>query len=109
MELELQGNWDKASICDRITILAIYMPIIQAELKHFTRIWNIHNIRKQKNRPNSIPGQPAKNYFYPGMVGAEDQGYAVSDEVLDEYAQRVEDIGVFSCRVYLLHHPLIGI
>lgn len=31
----------------------------------FVDLWNIHRIRKQPTRPNSISGQPKLNYFYP--------------------------------------------
>lgn len=41
------------------------MPIIQAEVYGFVRLWNVHRIRKQPKRPNCVFGQPSTNYFYP--------------------------------------------
>ena len=74
-------------------MLAIYMPIIQEALRHFTRIWNIHRIRKQPNRPNCVSGQPIRNYQYPGAIGFEEQGYPVPQEIIEELTEMVEDIG----------------
>lgn len=41
------------------------MPVIRRQIRHFVDIWNVHRIRKQKNRPSVVHGQPWVNYNYP--------------------------------------------
>ena len=69
-----------------IAIAFIYLPILRQQIEHFTHIWNIHNIRKQKNRPWLIAGKPHLNYFHPKIVNdtAVDCGRPVHDAVLKE-------------------------
>lgn len=51
-----------------IAIAFIHLPIIRRNVDHFTHIWNIHSIRKQKNRPWLIPGKPYLNFFHPKSI-----------------------------------------
>lgn len=39
------------------------MPVIRTELAEFVRVWNSHYIRKQRNRPHVVPGQPWTLYY----------------------------------------------
>jgi hypothetical protein len=41
------------------------MPIIRKEVYEFADLWNVHQIRPQKNRPAVIPGKPIVLYFMP--------------------------------------------
>ncbi|KAG8674007.1 hypothetical protein FPOAC1_007326 [Fusarium poae] len=60
-----EGQFSHDYLSDRIAILYLYMPIIREELTEFVRIWNVHYIRKQANRPHVNPGQPWNLYFQP--------------------------------------------
>ena len=60
------GLFSKSSIPDQIALLAVYLPVIRFHIASFVRTWNIHNIRKQANRPHVVHGKPFMNYFYPG-------------------------------------------
>ena len=70
------------------------MPIIQTELQNFCKIWNLHKIRKQTNRPNCVPGQPLRNYMYPEATGTTDHGCVVPDDVLRDFVDMVDDISM---------------
>jgi hypothetical protein len=69
-----------------IAIAFIYLPIIRRNVDHFTHIWNIHSIRKQKNRPWLIPGKPYLNFFHPKSINpdAVDCGRPIHLPVLQE-------------------------
>lgn len=41
------------------------MPMLREELADFVLTWNAHYIRKQRNRPHVVPGQPWSLYFQP--------------------------------------------
>jgi len=58
------GLFDNASESDLITMAIIYLPIIRKQVEHFAHLWNIHSIRKQRNRPYLIAGKPILNYFH---------------------------------------------
>ena len=67
------GLFLKSSLADRITILAIYMPIIRREVYDFVHTWNIHHIHHQPNCPNVPTGKPFMLYHYP-PAGFNDYG-----------------------------------
>jgi len=69
-----------------IAIAFIYLLIIRRNVDHFTHIWNIHSIRKQKNRPWLIPGKPYLNFFHPKSINpdAVDCGRPIHLPVLQE-------------------------
>ncbi|VZH90222.1 unnamed protein product [Fusarium fujikuroi] len=54
-KIETNGRFSADSIPDRIAILYLFMPIIRTELSEFVYIWNLHYIRKQRNRPHVLP------------------------------------------------------
>ena len=52
------------------------MPVIQAQLNDFVRIWNIREIRKSST---SLGGVPEKLFNAPSTVGFNKKGYFVDD------------------------------
>jgi hypothetical protein len=85
---------------DRIAILAIYMPLIRNALCDFVRLWNVHSIRKQKNRPNGVSGKPFFLYFHPEKEGAEDYGLLPDRTLLDGLLEETGDWGMNSNQFY---------
>ena len=63
------------------------MPIIQAQLNDFVRIWNIREIRKSSA---PLGGVPEILFNAPSTVGFDKKGYSVDD--LDLRA--AQDIGI---------------
>jgi hypothetical protein len=64
-ELEADGLWDEDLLSCKIALLAVYMPILRRLLHRFVDQWNHHRIRRQKNRPHVVPGQPYVLFYYP--------------------------------------------
>jgi len=62
--LRNDGHYDNPSETDLITMAVIYLPIIREQVEHCAHLWNIHSIRKQRNRPYLIDGKPVRNYFH---------------------------------------------
>ena len=61
-------------------------------MRGFVRTWNIHLIRKQPNRPNSIPGRPYILYHHsPDHVS--NYGQSISMEKLAELQADVREWG----------------
>ena len=92
-ELQRQNLWTHDSIIDRVALLAVFMPILQDELKEFVDTWNFHKIRKQKNRPWVIHGKPWMNYYYPQQTEHAtglDYGTRVEAQLLQETQQYVD-------------------
>ncbi len=54
----------KTMSSDCIALLTIYMLIIRREIQIFVRFWNIHFIRKQRNRLNVVVEKSFRNYFW---------------------------------------------
>jgi len=57
--------YDKSNVVDRVTFLALYMPIVREEVYKYVELWNVHNIWKQLNRLNAVTRKPKFNYTYP--------------------------------------------
>jgi hypothetical protein len=57
--------YNKSSVVDQVTFLALYMPIVQEEVYKYIELWNVYNIRKQLNRPNAVTRKLKFNYTYP--------------------------------------------
>lgn len=53
------------SVYDQIALLYIFLPIIRRQIYHFVDLWNIHTIRKQKNRLYLPTGKPVVLYHCP--------------------------------------------
>jgi hypothetical protein len=69
---------------DRIALIAIYMPIIREEVHAYQELWDKHTIRKQKDRPNVVPGKPVFNYHYSHTRGVPNCGWPVDPELIEE-------------------------
>ncbi|KAJ5612056.1 hypothetical protein N7510_005250 [Penicillium lagena] len=54
-----------SSTADQIALLAVYMPLVRSSIKEFVETWNTHRIRRQKNRPDSVPGKPWMLFHHP--------------------------------------------
>jgi hypothetical protein len=67
---------------DRIALLAVYIPIIREEVAAYVEIWNKHKIRKQKERPNVVPGKPVFNYHFSHTKGVENCGRPIDPELV---------------------------
>lgn len=80
------GQYDKAILSDEIAMLAVFMPIVRDAAFAYKDLWNIHKIRKQRNRPNGVSGQPQILYDFPPTA---DGSYGVAID--PEFAQRIED------------------
>ena len=52
------------------------MPVIQAQLNDFVRIWNIRKIRKSSTSPGGVP---EILFNAPSTVGFDKKGYSVDD------------------------------
>lgn len=68
------------------------MPMIRTEIYSYVELWNVHRIRKQRNRPNSVAGKPYMLYHHP-KEGVQDSGLPVKQEVLDVQRQSVHGFG----------------
>jgi len=95
-ELEADGLWNEESLSCKIALLAVYMPILRRILHRFVDQWNHHRIRKQKNRPHVIPGQPYVLFYYPEI--AKNFQQFVSSDLLAGFKA---DIGGYDVDEYL--------
>jgi hypothetical protein len=89
-KLRAQRLYSRQSLPDCIAMLAIYLPIIREQVTEFVRIWNIHIIRKQPNRPHVVCGQPFQNYFFP-KEGVKCYGIPVDIDKLRELRKGYEE------------------
>ena len=87
-----QQLYDKNNPVDRITFLALYMPIVRTEVEKYVELWNLHAIRKQPKRPNAVIGKPKVNYLYP-KDGTIHYGRPVITEITDGVNQEFQDWG----------------
>lgn len=95
-ELHDSGDFCKFKVSDRISFLAIYMPIIRAETFEFVDQWNFHYIQKQKNRPYVKHGRPYTLYTHPEMHGGKQCGIKVDPTVLQPFQEVLADCGMFT-------------
>ncbi|KAI9882169.1 MAG: hypothetical protein M1823_006084, partial [Watsoniomyces obsoletus] len=96
-QLAKDGLYDHSHIADRIALKAVLMPTLRREIFNFVRLWNVHKIRKQPNRPNVVVGQPWKLYNYP-PASVTQCGIPVNMEYLATLQQDVRD---WDCDAYL--------
>ena len=97
------GLYDQSQRSDRIALLAIYMPLLRHEIFGFVRLWNIHTIRKQNNRPNSVTRQPWKLFHYPNS--AEQCGITPNCTFLQTLQDDIKDWGML---IQILHFRTSG-
>lgn len=86
------GQFDGTHIADRITLLVLYMPLVRREIEGYTEVWNCHHIRKQKQRPNAVTGQPKVLYHWP-PAGVTQYGRAVDQSLANEILSECKDWG----------------
>ncbi|KAE8369889.1 hypothetical protein BDV27DRAFT_140805 [Aspergillus caelatus] len=86
--LKDKGLFSKSCTADQIALLSIYIPIIRTEIYGYVELWNVHQIRKQRNRPNSVAGKPYILYHHP-KEGVRGYGLPIKQEVLDIQRQSV--------------------
>ncbi|KAK3712321.1 hypothetical protein QZH41_017256 [Actinostola sp. cb2023] len=82
-----QGHYEPDNQTDRDTLAFVFIPVIGKEMDVFCKtIWNSHRVRSQKEAqmPKGIPNHL---YSFPAEYGAEECGFPVSKEALDEVAQ----------------------
>ncbi|KAL4962587.1 uncharacterized protein BDV14DRAFT_178267 [Aspergillus stella-maris] len=88
--LQEEGKFSMDQLGDRIALYAIYMPLIRTQITSFVRTWNQHRIRKQSNRPYSVPGKPWMNYHFP-PTGVENEGIQFNMDLFKQLQQDVKD------------------
>ncbi|KAJ5712463.1 hypothetical protein N7493_008931 [Penicillium malachiteum] len=67
---------------DKITLLAVFMPMIQKELKAYMKEWNEHKSRKTFKKAADVNEQPSVKYFEPHTKKDARSGAAVRDYAL---------------------------
>lgn len=82
---------------DLIAVAFIYLPIIRKQIYHFVHLWNIHKIRKQRNRPYLVHGKPVLNYYYPRIRNSEaiQCGRICDEHTLHRLRESVKGYGKF--------------
>jgi len=70
------------------------MPLVRDALCDFVRLWNMHNIQKQKHRPNGVFGKPFFLYFHPEEQDTEDRGLLPDKTLLDGLIEEMGDWGI---------------
>jgi hypothetical protein len=83
-QLRSQRLYSRKLLPDCIAMLFVYLPIIREQTEEFVRVWNIHLIRKQPNRPHIVPGQPFQNYMFSEQKGVRDYGIPINIDKLNE-------------------------
>ena len=89
--------WDRHHPHDRISLLAVYIPIIRGQLRNWVDQWNAHHIGVQYYRPHIVTGQPFVNFFFP-EDGTEDYGVPVPQDVFEGLHSEAE---AFALDAYL--------
>ncbi|XP_068674224.1 uncharacterized protein [Montipora foliosa] len=82
-----RGHYDPNNQTDRNLLAFIYIPVIQKEMTIFREtVWNSHRVRHQRDA--QMPkGIPSHLYSFPEQYGAEDCGFPVTNQALDEVAE----------------------
>jgi hypothetical protein len=73
--------------------LAIYIPILREEIHRYARTWNVHQIRKQNDRPDCVTGKPFMLYNYP-KEGVTNYGIKPNNGLLHDLQSEVADFGM---------------
>lgn len=100
------GLYNSDVLADRITFLAVFLPILRNAAMEFVHVWNHHRIRRQNKRPNSVEGTPWVLFHNPEMSGHEHCGYPVHEETLSQLASTLYDFGALyslssaACRIF---------
>ena len=90
--LQKTGLFSADMLADRIALYAIYLPLLRDQILEFVEVWNVHRIRKQRNRPNVVQGKPFHNFFYP-KVPVRDYRVDCSEEKRADLQLDVQEYG----------------
>jgi hypothetical protein len=93
-ELTESGQFEKSHLGDRITMLAIYMPIVREATIAYKDLWNCHKIRKQPNRPNAVTRQPMVLYHYPDPE-IKSYGEPINQDFISELQASLQEWGLW--------------
>jgi hypothetical protein len=85
-KLEADGNFFKNAV-DITAMRFIYMPIVRANVAHYVKTWNLHKIRRQRNRPYLPSGTPLQMYNHPNT--GEQMAERPNGRVLDKLDEKV--------------------
>ncbi|KAE8378784.1 hypothetical protein BDV26DRAFT_291905 [Aspergillus bertholletiae] len=85
-ELSTVGTYNDSRIADKIAMLAVYMPILRKDIHGFSQLWNVHSIRRQANRPNSVSGKPVILFNWP-PEGVGNYGVKPDPELITQFKQ----------------------
>lgn len=88
----VRGEFTKNLLPDQIAFNFVYIPILRTELHAFAAEWNTHRIRKQRKRPNSIPGIPWMLYHHP-KAPVRNEGLDLPRELHTRLQEDVKDYG----------------
>ncbi|KAL4889310.1 hypothetical protein BDV59DRAFT_195730 [Aspergillus ambiguus] len=80
--LREDGVFSKSSLADQIALYAIYIPLLRTEVYQYVQTWNMHRIRRQLKRPNSVE-ENIQNY-----------GHLVNEPTLQQLKQDVQEFGI---------------
>jgi hypothetical protein len=84
--------YEQDLLSDVIALYALYLPVIRYQVQSFVQTWNMHRIRKQKNRPGLPYGQPNVLYHHPAE-GTCRQGYTPNLDAVDELRNELGEWG----------------
>ena len=70
------------------------MPLIRESCWQSVNMWNTHSIRKQKDRPNSIPGKLLWNYKFNSRTKHYHQ--EIDEQLVDDILEDIIEFGKWS-------------
>jgi hypothetical protein len=76
------------------------MPLLRIQINSFIRTWNIHAIRKQKNRPHLVPGKPYILYNFPPH-GVRNHGLCFDKDLFQTLQSDVQEWGKYNFLYFL--------
>lgn len=94
--LNQDGLFIKNQLADHISIIAVYMPLLRREIYKFIRLQNIHDIQKQKERPDGVYGKPYFLYFHPEDHGIEDYSLTANKNLVNKLLDDIDGQGIVS-------------
>ncbi|KAI8957879.1 hypothetical protein F5Y11DRAFT_338003 [Daldinia sp. FL1419] len=89
--MEAERTWIFGDLACQIALLAVYVPIIENEIKIFVKLWNNHDVRTQRNRANALRGRPWDNFFTPNTDFVSQWGAPVDVAILAEIEAAMEN------------------
>lgn len=98
--LRNQGFHDDSN-SDSVVYLHTILPLIRQETFDYVEVWNEHNIRRQKERPNHVAGVPRKLYEQSQSKGNGQRpvprryGFPVPEDELRAWNSALDSFGKF--------------